>query len=57
MGGPHGPPGPHEVQAHMVLLDPLDRLVLPWARTTLAHTTRDLLDLSKYSVLFVFTHL
>lgn len=46
-----------EVQAHMVLLDPLDRLVLPWARTTLAHTTRDLLDLSKYSVLFVFTHL
>lgn len=45
------------VQAHMVLLDPLDHLVLPWARTTLAHTTRDLQDLSKYSVLFVFTHL
>lgn len=38
-----------EVQAHMVLLDHLVPLGLPWVHTTQDHTTRDLQDHSKYS--------
>ena len=39
-----------EVQVHMVLQDHPDPQGLPWAHTTLAHTTRDLQDHSMYSL-------
>lgn len=39
------------VQAHMVLLVHLVLLELPWAHITQGHTTRDLPDHSKYSVI------